>query len=50
MTHICTAQVHSLNLFYVTHPLLLKMPLLSLDTLNKVGYLARPDGGAVGKK
>ena len=30
-------------------PTLTKMPLLSLDTLNKVGYLARPDGGAVGK-
>ena len=46
----CTMQVHSLNLLYMTCPHLLKMPHLSLDTLNKVGYLARPAGGAVEKK
>ena len=43
------AHVYSSNLLYVTCPLLLKMPLLSLHSLQKVGYLARPDGGAVGK-
>ena len=45
----CSAQVHSLNLLYVTCLLLLKMPLLSLHSLQKVGYLARPAGGAVEK-
>ena len=45
----CSVHVYSLNLLYVTHPLFLKMPLLSLHSLQKVGYLARPDGGAVGK-
>ena len=46
----CSAQVHSLNLLYMTHPLLLKMPLLSLHSLQKVGYLAKPAGGTVEKK
>ena len=43
----CSAHVYSLNFLYVTRPLLLKMSLLSLDSLQKVGYLARPAGGAV---
>ena len=33
----------------MTHPLLLIKPLLSLDSLQKVGFLARPAGGAVEK-
>ena len=44
-----TVQFHSLNLLYVTCPLLLIEPLLSLDSLQKVGFLARPAGGAVKK-
>ena len=45
----CSAQVHSLNLLYGTHPLLLKKPPLSLDSLQKVAYFPRPAGGAVEK-
>ena len=45
----CSVQVHSLNLLYGTHPLLLKMPPLSLDSLQKVGHFPRPAGGAVEK-
>ena len=43
----CSVHVYSLNLLYVTCPLLLKMPLLSLHSLQKVGYLVRSAGGAV---
>ena len=48
MFMICSAQVHSLNLLYGT--LLLKMPPLSLASLQKVAYLPRPAGGAVEKE
>ena len=45
----CSVHVYSLNMLYVTCLLLLKIPLMSLHSSQKVGYLARPAGGAVEK-